>query len=75
MSWYAMFAPAGLPDQITKRVNAEVVKGLADPVLRERFASLGANVVGSSSDELGRHVSAEIDRWTRAVKAAKIKVD
>ena len=75
MSWYAMFAPAGLPDQITKRVNAEVVKGLADPVLRDRFASLGANVVGSSSEELGRHVRAEIDRWTRAVKAAKIKVD
>jgi tripartite-type tricarboxylate transporter receptor subunit TctC len=75
MSWYAMFAPAGLPESITTRVNAEVVKGLAHQELRERFASLGANVVGSSSEELGRHVQAEIGRWTKAVKAAKIKVD
>jgi tripartite-type tricarboxylate transporter receptor subunit TctC len=75
MSWYAMFAPAGLPDAITGRINAEVVKGLGDPALRERFTSLGANVVGSSSDELARHVRAEIDRWTKAVKAAKIPVE
>jgi tripartite-type tricarboxylate transporter receptor subunit TctC len=72
MSWYAMFAPARLPEPIVRRINAEVVKGLSDPALRERFASLGANVVGSSPEELGRHVHTEIVRWTKAVKAANI---
>lgn len=73
MSWYAVFGPAGLPAPITSRINAAIVKGLSDPALRERFASLGATVVGSSPSQLGAHVSSEIARWKKAVKAAKIE--
>lgn len=75
MSWYAVFGPAGIPAPITSRLNAEIVKGLSDPALKERFSALGATVVGSSPDQLDKHVRAEIERWTKAVKAAKIKAD
>jgi tripartite-type tricarboxylate transporter receptor subunit TctC len=74
-SWYAVFGPAGMPAAVTSRLNEEIVKGLSDPVLRERFAALGATVVGSSPAELDRHVRAEIARWTKTAKAAKITVD
>jgi tripartite-type tricarboxylate transporter receptor subunit TctC len=72
MSWYAVFGPAGLPPAITTRINAELVKGLADPALKERFVALGATVVGSSPAELGAHVGAELARWAKAVEVAKI---
>ena len=73
-SWYAVFGPAGMPAAVTSRLNEEIVRP-SDPVLRERFAALGATVVGSSPAELDRHVRAEIARWTKTAKAAKITVD
>ena len=75
MSWYAVFGPAGILPAITSRINAEIVKGLSDPALKERFAGLGATVVGSSPAELDAHVRAEIARWTKVVNVAKIKAD
>ena len=50
-SWSAMLAPAGTPKEIIDRLNAEVVKILAKPVVVERFQKLGATVVASSPEE------------------------
>lgn len=75
MAWYAVFAPAGLPLDLTNRLSAEVAKGTNSPDFRERLKSLGATPVGSSSQELGVHVRNEIDRWTRAGKAANFKME
>jgi tripartite-type tricarboxylate transporter receptor subunit TctC len=74
-AWYAIFGPAGLPAPVLARLNAEIVKALQTADLRERFAKLGVTPVGSTPDELGAHVRAEIARWSRVVKAAGIKAD
>jgi len=75
MAWYAVFAPAGLPAEITTRLASEVAKGTNSPDFRERLKALGATPVGSTSAELAAHVRAEIDRWTRAGKAANFKME
>jgi tripartite-type tricarboxylate transporter receptor subunit TctC len=72
-AWYAIFGPAGIPEPVVARLNAEIVKSLATPDLRERFAKLGVTPVGSSPAELAAHVRAEIARWTQVVKTAGIK--
>jgi len=74
-SWYALSGPAGVPPAIVSRLHADTVKGLADPVLLERFAGLGATIVGSTPAEYDAHLRSEIARWTRVVRAAKITAD
>ncbi|MCX7161074.1 MAG: tripartite tricarboxylate transporter substrate binding protein, partial [Proteobacteria bacterium] len=73
MAWYAVFAPAGLPPEITTRLSSEVAKGTNAPDFRERLKALGATPVGGTSQVLAAHVRTEIDRWTRAGKVANFK--
>jgi tripartite-type tricarboxylate transporter receptor subunit TctC len=75
MAWYAVFGPPGMSLDLTNRLSSEVAKATNSPDFRERLKSLGATPVGSSSQELGVHVRNEIDRWTRAGKAANFKME
>ena len=75
MAWYAVFAPAGLPADITARLSSEVAKATNSPDFRERLRGLGATPVGSTSPQLAAHVRAEIERWTRAGKAANFRME
>jgi tripartite-type tricarboxylate transporter receptor subunit TctC len=75
MAWYAVFAPAGLPADITAKLSGEVARATNAPDFRERLKALGATPVGSTSPELAAHVRAEIDRWSRAGKAANFKME
>ena len=74
-AWYAVFGPAGIPPAVVSRLNADIVKGMAEPDLRERFRALGATPVGSTPAELGAHVRAELVRWTHVIKTGKITVE
>ncbi|MEK7755250.1 MAG: tripartite tricarboxylate transporter substrate binding protein [Acidobacteriota bacterium] len=74
-AWYAIFGPVGMPDELASRLNAEIVKALATPDLRDRLQKVGATPVGSSAAELAAHVRAELARWTQVVNAAGIKVE
>jgi len=74
-AWYAIFGPAGMPEDVVSRLHAEIVKALATPDLRERFQKLGVTPVGGSAQELAAHVRAEIARWTQVVKTAGIKAE
>jgi tripartite-type tricarboxylate transporter receptor subunit TctC len=74
-AWYGVFGPAGLPPEVVSRLNAEILKGLQTPGLRDRLQSLGASVVGSTPAEFGEYVRADLAKWSRVVKAAGIKPD
>lgn len=74
-SWYAVFAPAGVPEAVVSRLNAEIVKALAAPDLRERLQKQRVTVVGSSPAELAAHVRTELARWTKVVKTSGIKLE
>jgi tripartite-type tricarboxylate transporter receptor subunit TctC len=51
-SWFAILAPAGTPKDIIAKLNAEVLKALADPATRKRLDDQGLVVRGSSPEEL-----------------------
>lgn len=74
-AWYGLFAPAGTPPAVIAKLNAEVVRALNDPALRQRLATLGAEPAGSSPEELARFVRAEYDKWGRVVREAGIRLD
>ncbi len=74
-SWWAILAPAGTPKEIVARLNAEVVKALSNPVLRERFITLGADPSPSTPEEAAAHIKGEVAKWGPIVKASGARVD
>ncbi len=67
-SWFAMLAPAGTPKDVIARLNAEVVKALADTDVRHKLEDLGFAVRGSSSEELGAMTRDQLAKYARVMK-------
>ncbi|MBS7542252.1 Bug family tripartite tricarboxylate transporter substrate binding protein [Ancylobacter oerskovii] len=74
-TWNALFAPAGTPPEVVAKLNAAANKSLADPKVQARLADFSATVVGSTPEELGAHVKAELAKWAPIVKASGAQVD
>ena len=73
VSWQGIFAPAGTPKDIVVRLNAELVKIIALPDIRERLDSLGVDPVANTSEEFSAFQKAEIAKWAKVIKDANIK--
>lgn len=71
-SWNGLLAPAGTPSAIIEKLHRELVKIVAMPDIRERFAAQAAEPVGSSPAEFRAYIESEIKRWGEVAKAAKI---
>jgi tripartite-type tricarboxylate transporter receptor subunit TctC len=70
-----LLAPAATPREIVARLNAALVKVLANPAVKERFATLGAEVQPSTSAALGAWIREDLAVWIKVVKQAGIKVE
>ena len=71
--WYGLFAPAGTPDAIVNRINAESDKFLNLPETKKRLADVGVIVATMKPAEFGDFVRSEIVRWAAACKEAGIE--
>ena len=74
-SWYGLSAPAGLPDPIAKKINADLTEALNSKETRDRLAALGAEPMQLTTDEFGRYVREEINKWGALVKASGAKLE
>ena len=72
-SWLGFFGPAALPEDITRRMNAEIVKAVQSPEVRGKLEAAGMPVVGTSAEEFARMVKDDIETFRRIVTAAGIK--
>lgn len=72
-SWYAIFGPAGLPDAVTAKLNAEIGRALSSADLSDRLKGLGTTPVASTPTELAAHVKNELARWRKVIETAGIK--
>jgi len=73
--WDALGAPANTPADIVEALNMQVNTVLSDPALKAQFAALGAEPMLMTPAEFGKYIAAEIEKWGRVVKTARIKVD
>lgn len=73
--WYGVLGPAGLPDAITKRMNAEVQAILASPDVKAQLASLGVEPMVMTPQEFQAYIDKDIVSWGTAVKASGATVD
>jgi tripartite-type tricarboxylate transporter receptor subunit TctC len=74
-TWYGLLAPAGTPKDIVARLNAETVRIVGLPELRERTRSQGIELAGSTPEEFGAFMRADIARWTKAIRELRITAD
>lgn len=75
LTWYGIVGPAKLPDAITKKLNEEINKVLASPVLREAFRAETLNVMPMTPTQFGKYMADEIAHWTAVARASKIEAE
>ena len=75
VGWNGLFVPAGTPQNIIAYVHGLTVKALAQPDVKERLATLGAEGVGNTPEQFRAFLKAEIAKWARVVKEAGLKVE
>ena len=73
--WFGVVAPAGTPREIVQKLNAEVLKILAMPDVRERFQSQGVEPVGSTPEQFGEHIKSQMAKWAKVVQDAGVKAE
>ena len=72
-TWFGLVGPAGLPAAIVERLNKDINEILAQPDVRQRFAEMGMETVGGSSEEFSRFVREDIQKWKDLVATRNIK--
>lgn len=73
--WVGMMVPAGTSPEVIRRLNDEMNAILEMSEVKESITKLGLVPVGGQPQRLGNTVKSDFERWTRAVVAAKIKMD
>lgn len=71
-SWFSIFAPKGTPDDVMAKLHADTVKVMADATVKERMATLGAEIVASTPAELSGFLKSEMDKWGGLIREQKI---
>lgn len=73
--WIGLVAPAGTPDSILDKLNAEVNAMLQQPEIREKLSGIAFNGVGGTRADFAAYVRSEIAQWSQVAKLAGIQLD
>lgn len=72
-NWWGVFVPMGTPKAVVDAIHTALVKVMADPDLKERFAGLGVEAQASTSDEFKAFLTSEHARYAKLVAENNIK--
>lgn len=75
VGWQGLWAPAGTPEPIIRKLNAAMIKVINAPDMQKRIKELGYEPLGSPPDEMARRIHAELEQWTRIVKQEHLTLD
>lgn len=74
-SIFGAVVPAGTPRDVVNRINADMVKVLQSPEVKQRMAEIGLTPVGNKPEEFDAFIRAEIPKWAKVVKASGATAD
>jgi tripartite-type tricarboxylate transporter receptor subunit TctC len=74
-NWYAMLAPAGVPRPILAKLNQAVNEALRAPDIADAIARQGADPEGGTAEAFGAYLKSEIEKWSKVIAAAGLKVE
>lgn len=75
ISWAGVFAPAGTPDAIVRRMSEEIRRAAADPALAQQMLPLALRPVGSTPEELAAELRKDYERYGKLVKALDFRME
>jgi tripartite-type tricarboxylate transporter receptor subunit TctC len=75
INWYGVLAPAGAPKAIITKLNAEIVKILGMPDVKERLSAVGIETLGSTPEQFAAFIKSETAKWAKVVKASGARLD
>jgi tripartite-type tricarboxylate transporter receptor subunit TctC len=75
VNWWGFVAPAGTPDDIVQRLQAETRKAVNLPDVREHMRAQAAEPQGSSAAEFGAMLRAAVAKWTKVIREIDLRVD
>jgi tripartite-type tricarboxylate transporter receptor subunit TctC len=74
LSWYGVWAPAGTPQNIVKKINQELTKALNSPEIKNIWANQGSEIGPDSQEQFAKFIKLEIDKWGVIAKSVKITI-
>lgn len=74
-SWFALYAPAGTPNEVVQQLNSEIAKILASPDVKKKAEDAGTLVDYMGPAQLGDYTRKELAYWGRVIQSAKITAD
>jgi tripartite-type tricarboxylate transporter receptor subunit TctC len=74
LNWFGMFAPAGTPQPIIDRLQAEAAKIMHSPETKKRLSGDGADPIASTPAEFAKFVKSEMAKWAAVAKNANVKL-
>ncbi len=74
-TWQAVFAPVGRSPAVIQRLNAEIVKIMAQPDVRQKFLAMGTDAASSTPEQLGKFISNEVTNIDKIVKQVGAKIE
>ncbi len=74
-SWFALYAPAGTPPEVVRKLNLEINKILARPDIQKKAEDSGTSVEQMTPAQLGSFTQKEYDFWGKVIKSANITAD
>jgi len=74
-TWQAVLAPAGTPREVVQRLNAEIVKAMAAPEMKDKFLSFGTDAATSTPEALGQFIVSEVAKIGKIAKDVGAKLD
>jgi tripartite-type tricarboxylate transporter receptor subunit TctC len=75
IGWFGWLAPAATPRAIVNRLNAELVRALKLPEVRERLISQSTEPVGNTPQEFATFMKSEHEKWARVIRQANIHIE
>ena len=75
LSWYGLIGPAGMPQEVVRRLNAEAAKGATSKEFRARMEPLGFEIVTAAPEQMAQMLRADSARWAPVIKAARVTIN
>ena len=74
LGWYGIVASIKVPNPILNKLNREIVQILKFPEISQRLQTDGSEAVGSSKEEFGEFIKAQVAKWRTVINALKIQI-
>ena len=75
IAWAGLVAPAGTPQPVLARLNAEIVRIIEQPEVRQRFATLAIVPLTDTREQFAAFLQSDLRQWTTAVKVSGARVE